>query len=47
MEGADLTIVYFDEHKDAHETKRYVEALGANCLLLPETYGSLPSLLRL
>jgi NAD(P)-dependent dehydrogenase (short-subunit alcohol dehydrogenase family) len=34
-EGADLTIVYLDEHKDAHETKRYIEALGANCLLLP------------
>ncbi|ULL18983.1 SDR family NAD(P)-dependent oxidoreductase [Paenibacillus sp. H1-7] len=33
-EGADLTIVYFDEHHDAQETKQYVEALGAHCLLL-------------
>jgi NAD(P)-dependent dehydrogenase (short-subunit alcohol dehydrogenase family) len=34
-EGADLTIVYLDEHEDAHETKQYVEALGARCSLLP------------
>jgi hypothetical protein len=34
-EGAHLTIVYLDEYKDAHETKRYIEALGAKCLLLP------------
>lgn len=34
-EGAVLTIVYLDEHEDAHETKQYVEALGARCLLVP------------
>ncbi|MFK7694437.1 SDR family oxidoreductase [Paenibacillus sp. HJGM_3] len=34
-EGANLTIVYLDEHEDALETKRYVEALGVRCLLLP------------
>jgi NAD(P)-dependent dehydrogenase (short-subunit alcohol dehydrogenase family) len=34
-EGADLTIVYLNEYEDAHETKRYVEALGIRCLLLP------------
>ncbi|MFC5653160.1 SDR family oxidoreductase [Paenibacillus solisilvae] len=34
-EGADLTIVYLNEHEDAHETKQYVEALGVRCLLLP------------
>ncbi len=34
-EGANLTIVYLNEHKDAEETKEYVEKLGANCLLLP------------
>ncbi|MBW5446118.1 SDR family oxidoreductase [Cohnella sp. CFH 77786] len=33
-EGAHLTIVYLDEHEDAQETKQYVEALGARCLLL-------------
>lgn len=34
-EGAKLTILYLNEHKDAEETKEYVEKLGANCLLLP------------
>lgn len=34
-EGADLAILYLDEHDDAAETKRYVEAEGKSCLLLP------------
>jgi NAD(P)-dependent dehydrogenase (short-subunit alcohol dehydrogenase family) len=34
-EGADLTIVYLNEHTDAEETKDYVERLGVRCLLLP------------
>lgn len=34
-EGANLTIMYLNEHRDANETKQYVEALGARCLLLP------------
>ena len=34
-EGADLAIIYLDEHDDANETKRYVEAEGQSCLLLP------------
>jgi NAD(P)-dependent dehydrogenase (short-subunit alcohol dehydrogenase family) len=34
-EGADVAIVYFDEHEDAEETKRAVEAYGRRCLLLP------------
>ncbi|KQX01995.1 short-chain dehydrogenase [Massilia sp. Root418] len=34
-EGADVAIVYLDEHEDAAETKRYVEAEGQSCLLLP------------
>ena len=34
-EGADLAIVYLNEHRDAEETKQYVERLGARCLLLP------------
>lgn len=34
-EGANLTIVYLNEHRDAEETKQYVEKLGAKCLLLP------------
>jgi len=34
-EGADVAIVYLDEHEDAGETQRYVEAEGQRCLLLP------------
>lgn len=34
-EGADLAIMYLNEHRDANETKQYVESLGARCLLLP------------
>lgn len=34
-EGADLAIVYLDEHRDAAVTKQYVEKLGARCLLIP------------
>jgi NAD(P)-dependent dehydrogenase (short-subunit alcohol dehydrogenase family) len=34
-EGADVAIVYLDEHKDAQETKEAVEAYGRRCLLLP------------
>lgn len=34
-EGCDVAIVYLDEHGDAKETKRAVEAEGAHCLLIP------------
>lgn len=34
-EGADLAIVYLNEHRDAAETKQYVEQFGVRCLLLP------------
>lgn len=34
-EGADVSIVYLNEHKDAKETQRHVEAEGRQCLLLP------------
>jgi NAD(P)-dependent dehydrogenase (short-subunit alcohol dehydrogenase family) len=34
-EGANLAIVYLNEHRDAEETKQYVEGLGSRCLLLP------------
>ena len=34
-EGADVAIIYLNEHADAHETKRYVEAEGQSCLLIP------------
>jgi NAD(P)-dependent dehydrogenase (short-subunit alcohol dehydrogenase family) len=31
-EGADVAILYLNEHEDAEETKRYVEAEGTRCL---------------
>jgi NAD(P)-dependent dehydrogenase (short-subunit alcohol dehydrogenase family) len=34
-EGADVAIIYLNEHEDAAETRRYVEAEGQSCLLLP------------
>ena len=33
-EGANVAIVYLNEHKDAKETRRHVEAEGTQCLLL-------------
>jgi NAD(P)-dependent dehydrogenase (short-subunit alcohol dehydrogenase family) len=33
-EGADVAIAYLDEHKDAEETKRAVEAEGRQCVLI-------------
>ncbi len=34
-EGADVAIVYLSAQQDAEETRRYVEAEGRRCLLLP------------
>lgn len=34
-EGADIVISYLCEHKDANETKAYVEGLGRKCILIP------------
>lgn len=33
-EGADVSIVYLNEHKDAEETKKIIEEKGARCLLI-------------
>lgn len=33
-EGAKVVIPYYNEHKDAIETKNYIECLGGECLLL-------------
>ncbi|WP_367568744.1 SDR family oxidoreductase [Lacrimispora sp.] len=33
-EGADVSIVYYDEHEDAQITKSYIEAQGRKCLLI-------------
>ncbi|WP_119271668.1 SDR family oxidoreductase [Taklimakanibacter deserti] len=34
-EGADIAIVYLDEHQDAEATKAAIEAEGRRCLLIP------------
>jgi len=34
-EGADVAVAYLDEHDDAQETKRCIEAEGRRCILLP------------
>ncbi len=33
-EGATVVIAYYNEHKDAEETKDFIERLGGTCLLL-------------
>ena len=33
-EGATVVIVYYNEHRDAEETKNFIERLGGTCLLL-------------
>lgn len=38
-EGADVAIVYLNEHKDARETKRLVEAQGRKCVLIAGDIG--------
>jgi len=38
-EGADVVIVYLDEHDDAEETKKLVENEGQSCLLLAGDIG--------
>src|SRR3954468_3682773 len=38
-EGADVSIVYLNEHKDARETKRLVEEVGRKCVLIAGDIG--------
>ena len=38
-EGADIAVVYLNEHRDARETKRLIEAEGRKCLLLAGDVG--------
>jgi NAD(P)-dependent dehydrogenase (short-subunit alcohol dehydrogenase family) len=38
-EGADIAVVYLDEHKDAQETERLVEQHGRKCLLIDGDVG--------
>ncbi|MGB8954646.1 MAG: SDR family oxidoreductase [Tumebacillaceae bacterium] len=39
LEGADVTVVYLDEHSDAKETRQHIESTGRRCLLLPGDIG--------
>src|SRR5687768_15192017 len=39
-EGADVAILYLNEHKDAEETKRLVEAEGRKCVTVAGDIGS-------
>lgn len=38
-EGADVAIIYLNEHEDAEQTKRLVEETGRRCLTLPGDIG--------
>jgi len=38
-EGADVAIVYLDEHDDARDTKRKIEKIGQRCILLAGDVG--------
>lgn len=41
-EGADVAIIYLNEHDDARETKRLVEAEGRRCLTIAGDVGDEP-----
>ncbi|WP_249870141.1 SDR family oxidoreductase [Oceanobacillus saliphilus] len=41
-EGADIAILYLDEHDDANETKRLVENEGRKCILINGDIGNQP-----
>lgn len=34
-EGADIAILYFDEHRDANDTKARIENIGRKCMTIP------------
>ena len=38
-EGADVAVIYLNEHEDAEETQRQVEQEGRRCLLLAGDVG--------
>jgi NAD(P)-dependent dehydrogenase (short-subunit alcohol dehydrogenase family) len=46
-EGADLAVTYLNEHKDAKETRRMVEAEGRKCILFPGDIGDSKACLRI
>lgn len=40
QEGADISIVYLNEHKDARDTKMHIEELGQKCILVSGDVGN-------
>src|ERR1051325_3529917 len=38
-EGANVSVVYLEEHRDAKETQRLVEEHGRKCILIPGDVG--------
>jgi NAD(P)-dependent dehydrogenase (short-subunit alcohol dehydrogenase family) len=38
-EGADVAIIYKDEHEDANETKRHIDKTGKKCMLIAGDIG--------
>lgn len=38
-EGADIAIMYLDEHEDAQDTKKLIEDKGRKCILIPGDIG--------
>jgi NAD(P)-dependent dehydrogenase (short-subunit alcohol dehydrogenase family) len=38
-EGADVAVVYLNEHEDAQETQRLVQSCGRKCVLIPGDVG--------
>jgi len=38
-EGADIAIIYLDEHEDAQDTKKLIEDKGRKCILIPGDIG--------
>jgi NAD(P)-dependent dehydrogenase (short-subunit alcohol dehydrogenase family) len=39
-EGADIVIAYFNEHKDANDTKQEVERYDRRCILIGGDVGN-------
>ena len=39
LEGADIAIIYLDEHEDANETKKIIEGKGRKCIIIPCDIG--------
>jgi NAD(P)-dependent dehydrogenase (short-subunit alcohol dehydrogenase family) len=38
-EGADIALIYYNEHEDANETRRRVEIVGRRCITIPGDIG--------